>query len=70
MKRVMGHAKCKNDIVIYSHIFPDSWAQHCNFDTLLAGSLLPINIAISAITTILGLASTHIIATSQNTGIM
>ena len=25
-------------IIIYSHIFPDSRAQHCNYATLLAGS--------------------------------
>ena len=23
----------------YSHIFPESWAQHCNFATLLAGRI-------------------------------
>ena len=27
----------KTIIIYYSHIFPESWAQHCNYATLLAG---------------------------------
>ena len=32
-----GHASLVEVVYYYSQIFPGSWAQHCNYATLLAG---------------------------------